>query len=165
MSLKGRLRRLDAGVRWLETEGVFIRWQLRMKLAQMTQAIADHRARVKALPPRVRAPILRDAPLRSAPQDEVVRVQAKPHPEERPARPRPGAFERLRSKRPEGCESALPGQPVAPPSPDMEIRPTHWRPHGAQDYGEEERPGTNGRCITEYDPLRNEDDDDDSLVE
>jgi len=25
VSLKGRLRRLDAGVRWLETEGVFVR--------------------------------------------------------------------------------------------------------------------------------------------
>ena len=161
MSLKGRLRRLDAGVRWLETEGVFIRWQLRMKLAQMTQAIADHRARVKALPPAPRAaPILRDAPLRGAPQDEVVRVQAKPLPEERPARPRPGAFERLRSKRPEECEPALPGQPVAPPPPDMEIRPVRWGPRTAQDYDEEERPGTNGRCITEYDTLRDEEDDD-----
>jgi len=25
VSLKGQLRRLDAGVRWLETEGVFVR--------------------------------------------------------------------------------------------------------------------------------------------
>jgi hypothetical protein len=30
-----------------------------------------------------------------------------------------------------------------------------------QDYDEEERPGTNGRCITEYDPLHDEDEDDD----
>ena len=146
MSVKSRLRRLDAGVRWLETEGVFIRWELRMKLAQMTKAIDDHRARVKALPPRVRAPILRHAPLGGAPQDEAVRVQANPPPVERPA-PRP--------------PESLPGEPVAPPSPDMEIRPTRWRPHGARDYDEEERPGTNGRCITDYDPLRDEDDEDD----
>jgi hypothetical protein len=149
VSLKGRLRRLDAGVRWLETEGVFIRWELRMKLAQMTKAIDDHRARVKALPPAPK-PILRDAPLRGAPQDEAVRVEAKPHLEERPARPRL-----------EGCEPALPGQPTSPPSPEMEIRPVRWRARTAQDYDEEERPGTNGRCITEYDPLRDPYDDDD----
>ena len=95
------------------------------------------------------APILRDAAVPATPQDEAVRVQPKPHPEEcRAAAPL------------EGCEPALPGQPVAPPSPDMEIRPTRWRARTAQDYDEEERPGTNGRCLTEYDVLRDEDDDD-----
>jgi len=44
----------------------------------------------------------------------------------------------------------------------MEIRPTRWRPRGGRDddRDEEERPGTNGRCITEYDPLRDDNDDD-----
>jgi hypothetical protein len=182
VSLKSRLRRLDAGVRWLETEGVFVRVQLAGKLQGMLQDMSDHAAahpdvaakwksirhllpppRVKVPPaakaaPRV-VPILRDAPPRGAPQDEVVRIQepTKPHPEERPARPRL-----------EGCEPVrpppepLPGQPAELPSPDMEIRPTRWRGRTAQDYyDEDERPGTNGRCITEYDPLRDEDDDDD----
>jgi len=76
-----------------------------MKLAQMMQAIADHRARVKALPPAPKPkaaarllPILLgvssasarkrlDAALRAAPQDEVLST-ARPHPEERSAGPR-----------------------------------------------------------------------------
>ena len=178
MSLKSRLRRLDAGVRWLETEGVLIRWQLMMKLVKITQEIADHTAgdpgyaerwnrKIPALPlppPRVKPPpkpeaappvrpILRDAAVPAAPQDEVL-VTARPHPEERRA-----------AARLEGSEPApLPGQPVAPPSPDMEIRPVRWGPRRAQDYDEEERPGTNGRCLTEYDVLRDAYDDD-SLVE
>ncbi len=87
---------------------------------------------------------------------------------------RPVAFERSRSKRPEGSEPAPPpvvaeeAPPESPPvvearpPPDMEIRPVHWRPRGARDYyDEDEPPGTNGRCVTEYDPLRDEYDDED----
>jgi hypothetical protein len=131
VSLKSRLRRLDAGVRWLETEGVFLRLKHMTRLVEIAQDIADHTAndpgfakrwnkRVPSLPlppprakvrrPRVR-PILRDAPLRSAPQDEAVRVDtpksAAPHPEERPERPRL-----------EGCEPArAPPPPPRPPKP------------------------------------------------
>jgi len=49
--------------------------------------------------------------------------------------------------------------PVSLPSPDMEIRPVRWRAREARDDDEEDRPGTNGKCITEYDPLADEDDD------
>jgi hypothetical protein len=107
VSLKSRLRRLDAGVRWLETEGVLIRWQLMMKLVQRVQDIADHMAgdpefaaqwkknvpslplpkpRVK-VPPRVR-PMLRDAAVPAAPQDEGVHV-APPAPLPPPSQPPP----------------------------------------------------------------------------
>jgi hypothetical protein len=200
VSLKGRLRGLDAGVRWLETEGSFRRIRNMVRIQEMAQKFADrvaadpaHAAKVKkedpfffaymswlsaglrppapppppepeAAPPVL--PILRDAAEPAAPQDEAVQVQTKPHPEERCVAARQGAFERSRSKHPEGCEPArsppdpMPGQPVAPPSPAMQIRPVQWRPREAQDYYEEEDvPGTNGHCITEYDPLRDEYDD------
>jgi hypothetical protein len=136
VSVKSRLRRLEAGVHWLETEGVFVRLQLAAKLHGMLQEMSDHAAahpdvaaqwkkirhilpppRVKVRPPRVR-PILRDAPLRGAPQDEGVRVDvpkpAPPHPEERPERPRL-----------EGCEPARPPPSPHPPKPrwTKDIRP------------------------------------------
>ena len=135
MSLKSRLRRLDADVHWLETKGV-ARRKYRMKLARMRREFAGHRmgggmmaGRKKSVPP--------------SPPNPVVANEARP-----PPRP------------PEPAPQTMPGQPVALPSPDMEIRPTRWRARTAQDYDEEERPGTNGRCLTEYDPLRDEDDDD-----
>jgi hypothetical protein len=110
VSLKSRLRRLDAGVRWLETEGVLIRWQLMMKLVQRVQDIADHMAgdpdfaaqwkkNVPSLPlpkPRMKArprvpPFLRDAPVPAAPQDEGVHVAPPSQPPARPPPPPPRA--------------------------------------------------------------------------
>jgi hypothetical protein len=38
-------------------------------------------------------------------------------------------------------------------------RPVQWRIRGPDDHDREE-PGTNGRCLTEYDVLASEDDDD-----
>ena len=181
MSQKGRLRRIDAGLDWLETEGRYRRIRNMIKVQEMTQKFADRVAADPAYVAKVKKdmpiffaymsrlsaglrppgppepepaplvlPILRDAAVPAAPQNEVLPEPALPHPEERRV-----------AARLEGCDPALPGQPVAPPPPDMEIRPTRWRPREEQDYDEEERPGTNGRCITEYDPLRDEDDDDD----
>ena len=111
MSLKSRLRRLDAGVRWLETEGVLLRVQYMTRLVEIAQGIADHTAgdpgfakrwnkRVPSLPlppPRVKVrpkalrvvPILRDAAVPAAPQDEGVRVAAPPS--QPPPRPPPPA--------------------------------------------------------------------------
>ena len=162
MSHKSRLRRLDAGVRWLETEGVLIAWQLRMKLAQIQQEIADHLAanpdiaakhkglfdvlpppRVKVRPPARTPPPA--PPLPKPVQPPAIEVRPPPLPPPRAPEPPP---------------EPLPGQPVAPRPAHLEIRPVHWRPRGPQDY-DEERPGTNGRCIVNYDPFRDEDDDDD----
>ena len=44
MRHRSRLRRLEAGVRWLETEGVIRRAELRLKLARMMQEMADYLA-------------------------------------------------------------------------------------------------------------------------
>jgi len=178
VSQKGRLRRLDAGVRWLETEGTYLRVAGLVKYLEMLLDIADRAAvdpvfaaewerdfpyivlpppRRTAAPPRPKPepapppestrvivpetppepappvlPILRDAALQAATQDEVARESAPPAP--------------------------MPGMPVSPPSPDMEIRPVQWRQRGPQDDYEEEG-DTYGRCITEYDVLRDEYDD------
>jgi hypothetical protein len=89
VSLKSRLRRLAAGVRWLETEGVLRRWELRRTIAEKQRAIAEYRARPKARPAlRVVPTVLGissasarkhpDAAPRAAPQGEVVQVPAAP---------------------------------------------------------------------------------------
>ena len=223
MSQKGRLRRLESGVCWLETEGRYRRIVNLMKINEMAEKFADrvaadpaHAAKVKKeMPffyaymsrvsaglrppapssppspepeaaPRVVPILLGNSSLRSncldaavpgAPQDEggtdrSINTDLRSERSECP-----GAFERSRSKRPEGSEPApppapaptpaprpvMPGQPAELPSPDMQIRPVHWRPRGVRDYYDEpDVPGTNGRCITEYDPLRDEYDDDES---
>jgi hypothetical protein len=197
VSLKGRLRGLDARVHWLETNGDFLRLQKKVKLLRWAQIFADRVAtdpawaektkkempaffaimwqlsagvRKAAAPPPpppsprpavvperpppseptpepapAVLPILRDAAV-PAPQDES---RAGPEANPQPALPPPE----------ERRVAAVRKPPVAPPAPDMEIRPVRWRPRGEpDDY--EERPGTNGRCITEYDPLRGEYDDD-----
>ena len=144
MSLKSRLRRLDAGVRWLETEGVARRkWLARIRQAFARRGTGDRgmvAGRKKSVPSSAPKPIV-------ASGTSPPKVVALPPPRTPPVI--------------EAAPQAMPGQPVAPQSPDMEIRPTRWRPRTAQDYEEEERPGTNGRCITEYDPLRDEDEDED----
>ncbi|MEI6200946.1 MAG: hypothetical protein WCP68_03250 [Enhydrobacter sp.] len=192
MSLKGRLRPLARRVEWLETEGRFRRIALMIKILEMKQEIADRLATDPAaaaqwkkdypnvpceLPPpsphlRPRAPEPEAAP-RVVPIGRDAAVPAAPQDEESADRSTNTGLT-LRSERLEGPEPApppaptpaprpvMPGQPVAPPPPDMEIRPVHWRPRGARDYyDEDEPPGTNGRCITEYDPLRDEYDDED----
>ena len=126
MSLKGRLRRLDAGVHWLETKGVARRkWLATIRRVFARRGTGDRSmvagrknksvpslplppARVKPPPAAPRAvPILRDAAVPAAPQDEGVQVQAKPHPEERRV-----------AARLEGCEPARP-----PPSPSRPPKP------------------------------------------
>lgn len=177
MSQKGRLRRLDAGVRWLETEGTYIRIESLVKSLEMLLDIADRadadpafaarwketfpsvvlppprrtaapsRPRPESAPPPERAPERAPVIGPKAPQSPKVEspppvIEARPPPLPPPPPPEP-----------------MPGQPTSPPSPDMEIRPVRWRERGPQDYYEEEG-DTYGRCITEYDVLRDEYDDD-----
>ena len=152
MSLKSRLRRLDAGVHWLETKGVARRKWLATIRRAFARRGADDRGmaagRKKSVPSSAPNPIVAAGTL-------PPKVVALPPPRTPPvieARPPP--------RPPDAVPQTIPGQPVARPPPDMEIRPTRWRARTAQDYDEEERQGTNGRCITEYDVLRDEDDDD-----
>ena len=44
MRHRGRLRRLEADVRWLETEGVIRRADIRLQIAKKTQEMADYLA-------------------------------------------------------------------------------------------------------------------------
>jgi hypothetical protein len=172
MSLKARIRGLEADMRWLRTEGTFRQIQAMIKTNEMKQEIADRIARdpaaaarwaeagfslklpppqvpvVKAPPPPAPAPPVlpanarglpranRDAPLRDAPQGEVVRVEPplKPPPEP-PDPPEPPPFN------------------YDPPE-HMQIRPVSWRPRGAADYDDDYDDGpVEGRCLVDYDPL------------
>jgi hypothetical protein len=110
VSLKSRLRRLDSGVRWLETKGA-ARRKYKMRLARIRRAFAGHRIGDRGMvagrknksvpslplpPPRVKpppaaprvVPILRDAAVPAAPQDEVVHVAPPSQPPPRPPEPR-----------------------------------------------------------------------------
>lgn len=200
MSLKARLRKVEAGVRWLETEGIFRKIELQWKLLQKKQEIADTLARDPAAAARWRELGIDDGlpppsvpVLRLPPTPEP--APAQPHPEkvwkprrlegwEHAPRPEP-TLDALRApedegvrggpapeaaqphleephevRRLEGSEPAPePGQPTSPPSPDMEIRPTRWRPRGPQDYADDAGPPY-FRCLTEYDVLPDEPDDD-----
>ncbi len=133
MSVKSRLRRLDAGVRWLETEGVFVRAQLVRKLVGILQDMSDHAAahpdvaakwkKIRHLlpPPRVKPspapaqrpapsvlPILRDAAVPAAPQDEGVRDRSTD---------KDLTLRSERSERLEGYEPTRPAPPPRPPPP------------------------------------------------
>lgn len=168
MSVRTRLKRLRTEVDWLDENGELRLLEMEWKLLQMKEQISARdpalARRLGFLPEPAKPPqpaprplpILRDAPLRSAPQDEEVRVEtppvpAKPHPEE----PR-------ETRRLEGSEPAPP--PVQPftydPPPEMQVRPVTWRTRGPQDY-EDDEDDMYGKCIVDYDPLGYLDNDDD----
>jgi len=185
VSQKGRLRRLDAGVRWLETEGLYRRLKNMIKMLEMLQQLADRMAIDPAfaakwtkdypsfpwvlpppsahLRPRPPDPVVASPPPVAASSTPLPEAEAPLGPEERPASVPPRPPREPEPAAPKPVEpppvEVMPGQPVSPPSPDMEIRPVQWRAREARDDDEEDRPGTNGKCITEYDPLADEDDD------
>ena len=191
MSQKGRLRRLDAGVRWLETEGTYLRITGLVKSLEMLRDIADRAdvdpafaAEWKEIfpsivlpPPRRKAAAPRPKPesapsvASQTPPPEVEPPRSQPSPSTIESHPAPvvpvmvaPVMEKAPPRPPDPPDppAPMPGMPVSPPSPDMEIRPVHWRQRGPQDYYEEED-DSYGRCITEYDVLRDAyDDDDDS---
>ncbi len=165
MSQKGRLRRLERGVEWLETEGRFRRIELMFKILDMKQEIADR----LAVDPAAAAQWKKDYPdfpCELPPPSPHLRPRA-PEPDVRPPPPKveppPPVVEAPPPipPRPPEPVSVPPPAPPPPPDVDREVRPVHWRQRGAPDDDEEDAPGTNGRCITEYDPLRGEYDDDD----
>jgi hypothetical protein len=199
VSQKGRLRRLDAGVRWLETEGTYLRITGLVKSLEMLRDIADRAdvdpafaaewkeifpsivlppPRRKAAAPRPKpepAPAPEPAPsvASQTPPPEVEPPRSQPSPPAIEPRPAPvvpvkdvpvmvaPVMEKAPPRPPDPPDppAPMPGMPVSPPSPDMEIRPVQWRQRGPQDYYEEED-DSYGRCITEYDVLRDEYDDD-----
>jgi hypothetical protein len=137
VSLKARVRRLQADVEWMRWWGRLRQVEHRMKLLEI------QRAR-EAAEKRRATPILREAPAPAAPRGEAVSAAvARPPPTPEPsgkASPMPPPL-------------AAPVQPFIPdPPPEMQIRPVTWRFRTAQDYADDagER---YGRCLTEYDVL------------
>ena len=168
MRLKARLKRLAADVHWLKFDGALNVVEKQMRLLEVMRAVEAARQRQaeaakkpprhhpKSAPPHPEErvarlegcepapslePTLRDAPLRDAPQGEVVRSAPAKPPDPPPVQSLP--------------------EPFVPNVPEhMLVRPVQWRIRGPDDYDWEE-PGTNGRCLTEYDPLAGEYDDED----
>jgi len=189
VSQKGRLRRLDAGVRWLETEGTYLRIAGLVKSLEMLRDIADRAdvdpafaAEWKETFPSIVLPPSRRKAAASRPKPEPAPEPAPSVASQTPPRevepPRsqlsPPAIESHPAPvvpvkdvpvmekpppRPPDPPAPMPGMPVEPRQPDMEIRPVHWRQRGPHDYYEDED-DSYGRCITEYDVLRDEYDDD-----
>jgi len=180
VSIRTRLKRLEAQVDWLDENGELLMLEMQWKLIQLKeqiyardpalsrrlglippdkQKLEEQRAmappslappqpaqphpeerparpRLEGSEPAPRSePILRDASLRSAPQDEEVRVEPPPEPE----RVQPFTYD---------------------PPPEMQIRPVTWRRRGPQDY-EDDEDDMYGKCIVDYDPLGYLDTDDD----
>ena len=202
MSLKGRLRGLDARVHWLETDGAFLRLKNRIKLLEWAQIFAGRVATDPAWaektkkespaffalmwhlsagvrkpapppsppssPPPPVAPerpppvVVAEAPAAKVEAPPTIIVAETPPPKgETPPPTSVDVFPFVPSR-----EIAARPPPVSrprppPPSPDLEYRPVHWRKRGAPDDDEEDAPGTNGRCIVEYDVLREAYDDED----
>ncbi len=206
MSQKGRLRRLDAGVRWLETEGTYLRIAGLVKCLEMLMDIADRRAvdpafaarwdrdfsYVRLPPPRSgvqpAAPKSKPAPPPPRPPEPAIFVprqtlppQAEPkdtqptdsEPAQVPLPVSPITIEpcpppvvpavQRPPPRPPEPPPPMPGQPTSLRSPDMEIRPMHWRQRGPQDYEDDDTEDDSyGRCLTEYDVLGDDYDSDDT---
>jgi hypothetical protein len=134
VSLKGRLKRLETGVRWLETDGALLAAELKLRLCDFFQQLSDHMAHdpsyregwnqrhpgMKLPPPRVKPPPPRPAPARPPPAAketvvEPVVAQAPPKPTAASPPPKP--------------------EPVGGfvVEPAMEIAPVFWRRPGQRD--------------------------------
>ncbi len=156
MSLKSDLRRQRADVEWLK-QRARRRAESRLNIIEIRKEIArrDRAEKARANRPAPQAkPTPQTKPVppaKSAPPAVSPPTGAPPQPpQQSPAQP------------PTGSPPVQPfnGQPFYDERPEhLQIRPVHWRQRGPQDYDYEEKPGTNGRCIVDYDPLEDDDDD------
>jgi hypothetical protein len=142
--LKARLKRLAADVQWLKYDGALNVIEKQIRFMETMDALDAARQR--------------QAEAAKLPKKAVVRPTAREAPPPKPT-PGPTPPPTPPPTAPPSPPAPMPGQPTSLPSADSEIRPVTWRPRTAQDYAEDDRPGTNGRCITEYDVLRDYGDD------
>ncbi len=157
MSLKSDLQRLGAEGQGLK-ERARRKEEWRLRLIERDKEIARRdradRARArraarraKAAPPAKPLPQAKPAP----PAKPLPPVEPAPLPVLPPPRESPPV--------PPGAPVVQPFDPQAPtgdPPEHMQIRPVSWRPRWQPDL-DDERPGTNGRCIIDYDPLADDD--------
>lgn len=171
MSIRTRLKRLRTEVEWLGENGELRLLEMEWKLLQMKEQISARdpaRARRLGFLPPLPAPATpppelpkphpeerRVASLRSAPQDEVVRVESFVGGAVRVAPPSPPPL-----PKPPEPEPPLVQPFTYDPPPEMQIRPVTWRRRGPQDH-EDDGEDMYGRCIVDYDPLGYLDNDDD----
>ena len=151
MRLKARLKRLAADVHWLKYDGALNVIEKQLRLMELMNGLE--------------AAEQRQAEAAKTPNKAVARSTA---PEVRVPPPPPARPEASPSPSPDSLPDPPPKPPPDPPlvlpfAPNAlehtQSMPVQWRIRGPDDYDWEE-PGTNGRCLTEYDPLASEDDDD-----
>jgi len=159
MSLMTRLRRVEAGIEWLETEGVLRLCATKIKWLQMKEQVEARLAREPGHEMARHLGSVMGVKLPPLPAPVVVRPPA-PLPPTAPPSP-PSA--------PEPVVVASPPPPKPPPSPretwethdipeHMQIRPVMWRRRGPQDDDDWDDGGRDyGQCLTDYDPLEEED--------
>jgi hypothetical protein len=163
MALMARLRRIEAGIEWLETEGMFRLCRAQFKWLKMKEQIearlardpGDEGARRVAPYLGVKLPPLPKPP---APAP-LVRQPAPPTPAPPPLSPPVPA--------PVATTPPPPKPPPPPPTwethdiPEhMQIRPVQWRRRDASDVDDWDDGGRDySQCLTEYDVLAEEEDD------
>jgi hypothetical protein len=170
MALMARLRRIEAGIEWLETEGMFRVCKTQVKFLKMQEQIearlardpGDEHARWLApylgikLPPLPKPVVYSPPPPAPAPPPSA---PARAPPEE-PRVARERSFADVVQVPP---VSSPPPPPVAWETHDilehMQIRPVRWRQRDASDVDDwEDGERDYSQCLTEYDPIEEDDD-------
>jgi hypothetical protein len=175
MALLTRLRRVEAGIEWLETEGMFRLCEIQFKWLELKKKVEVSLARDPGneimrqcgkdmgveLPPLPK-PVVRPPPPPPPAPAPPPPAPAQPPPDERV---REGSFA-------DTTFATMVRRPPAswpPPPPPvewethdipehMQIRPVQWRQRGPQDVDDWDDGGPGyGQCLTEYDPLAEED--------
>jgi len=163
MALMNRLRRVEAGIEWLETEGALRLCATKIKWLQMKEQVEARLARDPGHEgARYLAPYLgiKLPPLPKPPPSTPVVRPPPPPPAPPPPSPSPASA-------PEPVVVAPPPPPKPPPvqkwethdiPEHMQIRPVQWRRRGPHDDDDWDDGGPGyGQCLTEYDPLAEED--------
>src|SRR6266446_2185106 len=132
MSLKARLKRLEAAVEWLEFDGMLRACELRLELIDKKREIAEHDPAFAAARGWIAAPPKPSPPPQAPPPQAA--PQAPPAPAELPQPPPPPT------------PPQLPPRVVPPPAPPpmteawthdppehMQIEKVTWRMHRPQD--------------------------------
>ena len=168
MSLMARLRRIEAGIEWLEADGMRRVFRSHFRFLETKGHIE---ARLAWEPGNVWARALAPAFGVELPPMPPPVVRPPPpvvYPSPAPPAPPPAVPLPPPSPLPASVVVAPP-PPKPPPKPEpppethdipehMQVRPVTWRQRGPQDVDDWDDGGPGyGQCLTEYDPLAEED--------
>ena len=167
MALLARLRRIEAGIEWLGTDGMRRVVRSHFRFLETKGHIEAHLARepgnvwARALAPAFGVEL---PPLPKPPTPTPV---VKPPPAPPPALPPEPPRQQALPPAPVVVAPSPPPKPPPKPEPPpethdipehMQIRPVTWRQRGPRDVDDWEDGGHDySQCLTDYDPLADED--------